>query len=182
MRWSDVFAALTSHAKRALLATYQQVNGTLHYVTDSKVHGANMKPTWVLSDPDGPHVDPMNLAIRGRTVKSLQFSSKLSTRKPHLWVADLQMRCRDLIPKDNRPGNGHQETRPISHHHDLTSLALQLRLCSLALAWLRLQDTVNFKSYNLFPHAVNILYGNSGLDCNRKLDMTDKFMFCPTSI
>ena len=30
---------------------------------DSKVHGANMGPTWVLSAPDGPHVDPMNLAI-----------------------------------------------------------------------------------------------------------------------
>ena len=31
---------------------------------DSKVHGANMGPTWVLSASDGPHVGPMNLAIR----------------------------------------------------------------------------------------------------------------------
>ena len=31
---------------------------------DSKVHGANMGPTWVLSAPDGPHVGPMNLAVR----------------------------------------------------------------------------------------------------------------------
>ena len=31
---------------------------------DSKVHGANMGPTWVLSVPDGPHDGPMNLAIR----------------------------------------------------------------------------------------------------------------------
>ena len=31
---------------------------------DSEVHGANMGPTWVLSAPDGPHVGPMNLAIR----------------------------------------------------------------------------------------------------------------------
>ena len=30
---------------------------------DNKVHGANMEPTWVLLAPDGPHVDPMNLAI-----------------------------------------------------------------------------------------------------------------------
>ena len=29
---------------------------------DSKVHGANMGPTWVLSAPDRPHVGPMNLA------------------------------------------------------------------------------------------------------------------------
>ena len=27
-------------------------------------HGANMRPTWVLLAPDGPHVGPMNLAIR----------------------------------------------------------------------------------------------------------------------
>ena len=32
---------------------------------DSKVHGANMGPTWVLSAPDRPHVGPMSLAIRG---------------------------------------------------------------------------------------------------------------------
>ena len=30
---------------------------------DSKVHGANTGPTWVMSAPDGPHVGPMNLAI-----------------------------------------------------------------------------------------------------------------------
>ena len=30
---------------------------------DSKVHGANMGPTWVLLATDGPHVGPMNLAI-----------------------------------------------------------------------------------------------------------------------
>ena len=31
---------------------------------DSKVHGANMGPIWVLLDPDGPHIGPLNLAIR----------------------------------------------------------------------------------------------------------------------
>ena len=35
----------------------------LHAFPDSKVHGANMGPTWVLSAPGGPHVSPMNLAI-----------------------------------------------------------------------------------------------------------------------
>ena len=34
------------------------------HVPDSKVHGANMGTTWVLSAPDGPHVGPINLAIR----------------------------------------------------------------------------------------------------------------------
>ena len=34
---------------------------------DSKVHGANMGPTWVLSAPDWPHVVPTNLVIRDPT-------------------------------------------------------------------------------------------------------------------
>ena len=33
------------------------------YLPDSKVHGANMEPIWVLSARDGPHVGLMNLAI-----------------------------------------------------------------------------------------------------------------------
>ena len=37
---------------------------TFYSYPDSNVHGANMGPTWVLSAPDGPHVGPMNLAIR----------------------------------------------------------------------------------------------------------------------
>ena len=42
--------------------------GPKHCITpDSKVQGANMGPTWVLSAPDGPHVGPMNLTTRGST-------------------------------------------------------------------------------------------------------------------
>ena len=41
---------------------------TILPTTDSKVHGTNMGPTWVLSAPDGPHVGPMNLAIRDSRV------------------------------------------------------------------------------------------------------------------
>ena len=33
-------------------------------IPESKVYGANMGPTWVVSVLDGPHVGPMNLAIR----------------------------------------------------------------------------------------------------------------------
>ena len=39
-------------------------NKTVNEYPDSKVHGANMGPTWVLLAPDGPHVGPMNFAIR----------------------------------------------------------------------------------------------------------------------
>ena len=34
-------------------------------LVSQRVHGVNMGPTWVLLAPDGPHVGPMNLAIRG---------------------------------------------------------------------------------------------------------------------
>ena len=37
---------------------------------ESKVHGANMGPTWVLSAPDGPNVSPMKFAIRDHTVQT----------------------------------------------------------------------------------------------------------------
>ena len=33
-------------------------------IPDSKVHGAYMGPTWGWQDPGGPHVGPMNIAIR----------------------------------------------------------------------------------------------------------------------
>ena len=33
-------------------------------IPDSKVHGANMGPTWVLSAQVGPHGGPMKFAIR----------------------------------------------------------------------------------------------------------------------
>ena len=37
---------------------------------DSKIHGVNMGPTWVLSAPDGLHVDAMNLPIRDNALKT----------------------------------------------------------------------------------------------------------------
>ena len=51
---------------RALIAinSHSVVKKLRHTFPDNKVHGANMGPTWVLSAPDGPHVGPMELAIR----------------------------------------------------------------------------------------------------------------------
>ena len=61
---------------------------------DSKVHGANMGPTWVLSAPDGPHVGPMNLAIRvvlqgDSNLKGCQAASHLSDTWHHTWAETL---------------------------------------------------------------------------------------------
>ena len=44
---------------------YSNYCASKHEDPDNKVYGANMGPTWVLLAPDGPHVGPMNLAIRG---------------------------------------------------------------------------------------------------------------------
>ena len=55
------------HIVKTSYSTYILFNAnifTLINFPDSKVHGANMGPTWVLSAPDGPHVGTMNLAIR----------------------------------------------------------------------------------------------------------------------
>ena len=53
---------------------------------DSKVHGANMGPTWGRQDPAGPHVSPMNLAIWVAN-KRLQYLS-LTFLKPEINVSD----------------------------------------------------------------------------------------------
>ena len=39
-------------------------SGSCEQNPDNKDHGANVGPNWVLSAPGGPHVGPMNLAIR----------------------------------------------------------------------------------------------------------------------
>ena len=45
-------------------------NSRLVITPDSKVHGAYMGPTWVLSAPDGPHVGPMNIGIMDYIIRS----------------------------------------------------------------------------------------------------------------
>ena len=55
-------------------------NSLWHSNPDSKVHGANMGPTWVLSSPGGPHVGPMKIAIREcHVVFSISANSRLDT-------------------------------------------------------------------------------------------------------
>ena len=41
------------------------MNSLVQRVTDSKVHGANMEPTWGRQEPGGPHIGHMNFAIWG---------------------------------------------------------------------------------------------------------------------
>ena len=58
------FATLQINTKISLSWALKQFVTRVHTFPDNKVHGANMGSTWVLSAPEGPHVGPMNLAIR----------------------------------------------------------------------------------------------------------------------
>ena len=55
---------------------------------DSKVHGANMGSTWVLSALDGPHVGLMNLAIRVRIIAPHVYfmAMRVEDIKNNAWV------------------------------------------------------------------------------------------------
>ena len=49
---------LETRGKRFMLHPQINIQG---FYPDSKVHGANMGPTWVLSAPDGPLLAPWTL-------------------------------------------------------------------------------------------------------------------------
>ena len=57
--WKDILQILFT----LLVHCYENLMITCVF-PDNKVHGSNMGSTWVLSAPGGPHVGPMNLAIR----------------------------------------------------------------------------------------------------------------------
>ena len=48
----------------SLVTLFVHIHAAVPIIPDSKVHGANMGTNWVLSAPDGPHVGPMNFAIK----------------------------------------------------------------------------------------------------------------------
>ena len=66
-QWYALYGLLCSYAQfRSMKYVWicVQTRAILFTNPDSKIHGATMGPTWDLSAPDGPHVGPMNLAIR----------------------------------------------------------------------------------------------------------------------
>ena len=56
--------AVIIHGTAANSRLFTTFDSGTHIYPDSKVQGANIAPTWVLSAPDGLHVGPMILAIR----------------------------------------------------------------------------------------------------------------------
>ena len=55
---------ISSRTQRVHMGSEDKEGFELCKYPDSKVHGANMGPTWALSAPDGSHVGLMNFAIR----------------------------------------------------------------------------------------------------------------------
>ena len=60
----------------------------IHASPDSKIHGANMRPTWGRLDPGGPHVGPMNLAIWGHLK---QMVSLFQVQGLYWWITGLRV-------------------------------------------------------------------------------------------
>ena len=59
-------------------------------MTDSKVYGGNIGPTWNLSAPDGPHVGSMNLAIKHTTESFAKlFTYCMTFQLPIQWQRNL---------------------------------------------------------------------------------------------
>ena len=59
-----LWVVVTHPCPTSISSTYGVITAVrLYTYPDSKVHGANMGPTWGRQDPGGPHVGPMNLAI-----------------------------------------------------------------------------------------------------------------------
>ena len=97
---------------------------------DSKVHGANIGPTWVLSAPDGPHVRPMNLAIRVLITLQLPASHKHGTRTQKIIVP-----ANVLAPSGARP----LVSSVLTEH--VFSLVFSATSDSVSTSWVAIQIT-----------------------------------------
>ena len=89
--------AAEEHCQRVICAgvignvsIFSPIDGDVDSIPDSKVHEANVGPTWVLSAPDGPHVGPMNLAIKDAYL--IVISLIPDTRFHHLFHQSYQAR------------------------------------------------------------------------------------------
>ena len=68
---------------------------------DSKVHVANMGPTWGRQDTSRPHVAPMNLAIWVSWAFPVKLPQVNATRN-HRWLFNFDS-CKRLVPSWNKP-------------------------------------------------------------------------------
>ena len=87
-KYQTFFSTYSIHGFECDMANFNSCEGNVNLdvrsltgkYPDSKVHGANMGPTWVLSGPDGPHISPLNFAIR---VDSLEVQKIVKLKSNH---------------------------------------------------------------------------------------------------
>ena len=72
---------------------------------DSKVHGANMGPTWVLSAPDGPHVGPQEPCYNALSLLLVltEWIYYVGRRNPRLQQGRISITCNIVIVKNDWP-------------------------------------------------------------------------------
>ena len=117
------------------------------YVPDSKVPVAHMGSTWVLTAPGGPHVGPMNLAIRGTPVTTADVINVPTNN-----AADRQQLCRE-------------RSSPLPEYllqHWLAQFDISLgkitHISRPVAYWERVETSVHFKEKNFdFSFAVEML-------------------------
>ena len=126
MDWYCSFAQTLHHSQPTI------IHSKTWTTPDSKVHGANMGPTWVLSAPDGPHVGPMNLAIR-----DVHYSWDALFHIGHLATGQLpEALCQDnVVSNVLSVGLVHELVRQIPWWNPCQLTSIFKRICWLAGGW-----------------------------------------------
>ena len=72
-----------------------QNHANIWNIPDSKVHGANMGPSWGRQDPGGPHAGPMNFAIWDGNMQNIAYLSPVKHLATHWNI--FCWRCKESI-------------------------------------------------------------------------------------
>ena len=88
--YNYIYAPRCSHISKCIGTQTLDLYRVLVNLPDSKVHGANMGPTWVLSTPGGSHAGPMNLVIWAG------IHIPLTCQTPHV------VQCPSVLPRDTK--------------------------------------------------------------------------------
>ena len=116
---------------------------------DSKAHGANMGPTWDRQDPGGPHVGPMNFAVReicwSLPTTYISYQHHIYTTGPCRNCNDL---CTEVNYRFNRSLNFHgilfcHKNTVIKKNHFIWTLKVNFTIMSYRiLQWMKLFELI----------------------------------------
>ena len=129
---------------------------------DSKVHGANLGPIWVLSAPDGPHVGPRNLAISASLAAYHRWSRRCIDTPGPLLPTRRELMDGSLI-SGLGPSRIHEHPRnhcnhPIYNKNHVIQITPMVQLTDIVSALNNVQ--MRFRLSNWFPLHCMALYMN----------------------